>query len=175
MDTYARKLLEIQKFINDNKHESLSALEIFDMIKQLDSVDPTISINSVGNNNIININNESCYDGEDNENSNESSSTCDESIITITSKLPILVTSDYEINSNNFYVGVQTKDSVTIKLPQNPQSGDYYIIKLEGEKTGNVKVTISGNGFLIDGESEKILKNVHDVLRVIFRDNWLVV
>lgn len=57
MDTYNRRLLEIQQFINQNKHNGLNATEVLDMLKNLESVDSTVSIGNIsGGNNIININ-----------------------------------------------------------------------------------------------------------------------
>lgn len=188
MDTYSRKLLEIQQYINEHKTENMSALAVLDMIKSLEITEPSININSVGGNNIINFNsdvenetincgtstpsanNDSSSDsGNDTEGSDSSISTCNKSVI--------LINANYKVTSNDYYIGVNAEEPITITLPKSPTDGLEFIIKIEGEMNGNKKVTIiTEDGSKIDSDSSIILKTTHDKLRIIFRNpNWHII
>lgn len=161
MDSYTRKLIEIQKYIDGNKGNGpVNALYIIDMIKGLENnneVDVTIK----GNNNVINI-----------EDDDDDNNTTDE----ITCKgekgepgppgpkgdpgeqgpkgekgekgdtgpqgekgdpgkdgtgLTILIGSEYHVTNDDYYIGVKSKEPSTIYLPNNSVDGKEIIVKIE--------------------------------------------
>jgi hypothetical protein len=84
-----------------------------------------------------------------------------------------VVTADYVVTEGDYYVGVSSKGPVTVKLPA-PTHGRQIVVKLEmPAPIGTRKVTVDGDGALIDDSATVVLKNPYDSLWVIARDdNW---
>lgn len=93
--------------------------------------------------------------------------------------LPVLNTgSSYNITLEDCYIGVNSKEPTTLKLPSDPEPGKYYIIKLEmGSPIGNRKVTLIPPGTtLIDGKATVVLQNPYETITVIYNnDNWFII
>lgn len=89
----------------------------------------------------------------------------------------ILTEKDYSVKSTDYYIGVKTTKPSNIILPSVPVEGKIYIIKLEmPQPVGNKKVTVKGNGKLIDGQSSVVLENAYESITIIFRgDGWHVI
>lgn len=89
----------------------------------------------------------------------------------------ILVDKDYLIKETDCYIGVNSTKATNIILPTSAPDGKKYIIKLEmGSPIGTRKVTVKGNGNLIDGEGSRILENAYECLTIIFREGgWHIV
>lgn len=89
----------------------------------------------------------------------------------------VLVTKDYALNPTDYYIGVDSEKPTIITLPGSPKDCKQYIIKLEMEPpVGNRKVTVKGNGKLIDGQSTFIMENAYECLHILFRgDGWHII
>jgi hypothetical protein len=90
----------------------------------------------------------------------------------------ILVSEDYTVTLDDYYIGVNSSGPVTITLPGDCQDCDEYIIKAEMKPPlGNRKVTIVGaNGETIDGYPDYIIEVSHDYVRLICNGgNWWVI
>jgi hypothetical protein len=76
----------------------------------------------------------------------------------------------------DYYIGVSSTGPVKITLPK-PTHGRQIVVKLEmGSPIGSRKVTVDGNGALLDDSATVVLKNPYDLLRLIARDvNWHIV
>lgn len=88
-----------------------------------------------------------------------------------------LTNKDYSVKPDDYYIGVNSTKPVSVILPTSPQEGKIYIIKLEMQPpVGNRKVTLKGNGKLIDGQSSVILENAYESITIIFRgDGWYII
>ena len=90
-----------------------------------------------------------------------------------------LIASDYIVEEEDVYVGVNSKDPVEVLLPIEPEEGSVYIVKLEmGPPVGNRKVTIitDNEGVTIDGKDSLTLQNPYESVTVIYRgNNWHVI
>lgn len=86
----------------------------------------------------------------------------------------VLVSKDYSANPTDYYIGVNSEKPTVITLPGSPKDCKQFIIKLEMEPpVGNRKVTVKGNGKLIDGKPSIILENAYECLHILFRgDGW---
>ena len=89
----------------------------------------------------------------------------------------ILTNKDYSVKPDDYYIGVNSTKPVNVILPTSPQEGKIYVIKLEMQPpVGNRKVTLKGNGKLIDGQSSVILENAYESITIIFRgDGWYII
>lgn len=90
----------------------------------------------------------------------------------------ILVANDYSATSNDYYIGVNSENPVTITLPEDPEDCLQLIIKAEmGPPLGNRKVTINTiDGSTIDGEEDYVLEVPYSFLRVISRGGeWYII
>lgn len=89
----------------------------------------------------------------------------------------ILTTKDYSVKDSDYYIGVDVTKATNIILPSLPLEGKIYIVKLEMKPpVGNRKVTIKGNGKLIDGQSSVVLENPYESITIIFRgDDWHII
>lgn len=98
--------------------------------------------------------------------------TCASSICNTT-----LVTKDYSAKLTDYYIGVNVTKPTNIILPSSPSDCTTYIIKLEmSSPVGNRKVTVKGNGKLIDGQSSVVLENPYECLNIIYRgDGWHII
>jgi len=89
----------------------------------------------------------------------------------------ILIEKDYSVKATDYYIGVQTSKPTNVILPSSPLQGKIYIIKLEmPSPIGNKKVTVKGNGKLIDGKPSVVLENPYESITIIFRgDGWNII
>ena len=90
----------------------------------------------------------------------------------------IVVSEDYEANGNDYYIGVNSQNAVTVTLPQNATDCRKIIVKAEmGPPLGNRKVTINtADGSLIDGANDYIITVHYGKLSVICRDgDWWII
>jgi len=89
----------------------------------------------------------------------------------------ILVTKDYSVKGTDYYIGVQATKPTNIILPGTPQEGKIYVIKLEmSPPVGNRKVTLKGNGNLIDDQTQIVLENAWECIQVVYRGTgwWII-
>ncbi len=89
----------------------------------------------------------------------------------------ILIEKDYSVTDTDYYIGVKATKPLNVFLPLVPIEGKIYVIKLEMEPpVGNRKVTLKGNGKLIDGKSSVVLENAYESITVLFRtDGWNII
>lgn len=90
----------------------------------------------------------------------------------------VLVDRDYLITPTDFYMGVISEEPVALLLPDDPENGTSYIVKIEtGPPIGNRKVTLkTDDGTKIDGRLTYVLQNPYESVSVIFRGNeWHIV
>ncbi len=89
----------------------------------------------------------------------------------------ILIEKDYSVTDTDYYIGVKATKPLNVFLPLVPIEGKIYVIKLEMEPpVGNRKITLKGNGKLIDGKSSVVLENAYESITVLFRtDGWNIV
>lgn len=69
--------------------------------------------------------------------------------------------------SNDSYL-IVASGATTINMPIAPSDGERHIIKDSLGTAGTTPVTISGNGFLIDGAATAILNNNYQAMEFIF-------
>lgn len=88
-----------------------------------------------------------------------------------------IVTKNYTALDHDDYIGVVCEEPITITLPLSPTVGNLLIVKLEmSAPIGNRKVTIHGNGSLIDGVTQRTLQQPYECLRLLFRGNeWHII
>jgi hypothetical protein len=87
----------------------------------------------------------------------------------------ITISADYTASLNDTYIGITSKKPVKVVLPENPEPGKIYIIKLQvGAPVGNRKVTIIPSGTSkIDGNNSVTLQNPYEGISVIYNDgSW---
>ena len=90
----------------------------------------------------------------------------------------ILVDKDYEVQENDYYIGVNSKKPTTITLPTTVDTCVTKIIKAEMDAPmGNRKVTITtSDGSLIDDSDSVILQSPFETITVVYRGgNWHIV
>jgi hypothetical protein len=90
----------------------------------------------------------------------------------------ILISQNYQATSNDYYIGVNSKNPVTVTLPEDPEDCLQLIIKAEmGPPLGNRKVTIdTTDGSTIDGEEDYVIEFPYGSLRVISRGGeWYII
>jgi hypothetical protein len=86
--------------------------------------------------------------------------------------------SDYYIQLDDFYIGVNSTEPTILILPDQPADGTIYIIKLEmGPPIGNRKANIIPSGTAtIDGKNFIVLQNAYESATVIYHlSNWFTV
>lgn len=86
--------------------------------------------------------------------------------------------SSYQITDDDCYIGVNSKEPTILKLPEEPEDGTFYIVKLEmGSPIGNRKVTLVPPGSCtIDGKTVITLQNPYETITVIYhKDNWFTI
>lgn len=88
-----------------------------------------------------------------------------------------VVDSDYTATCDDYYVGVNSTDAVTITLPSECTDCCELVIKAEmGPPLGNRKVTVDAGSSTIDGESTYVMSVPWESVRVICRDgNWYII
>ncbi len=90
----------------------------------------------------------------------------------------ILISSDYTVSSNDYYIGVNSKNPVTITLPEDPKDCLQLIIKAEmGPPLGNRKITIvTADDATIDGEDDYVIEVPYGYVRLISRGGeWYII
>lgn len=88
----------------------------------------------------------------------------------------ILISTDYQVQPDDWYIGVSSDKPVKIILEDFPKDGKQIIIKLEmGAPIGNRKVTIKSNTDVIDDNSQVILQNPYESLMLVYRSNWNII
>lgn len=84
----------------------------------------------------------------------------------------VLISSDYQALSDDWYIGVNSDKPLTILLEDFPKYGKEIIIKLEmPAPIGNRKVTVKSNTDTIDDNTFTILQNPFESLTLIYRSN----
>lgn len=90
----------------------------------------------------------------------------------------ILVTTDYTVQSTDYYIGVTSTGPTNIFLPENPQDCIQLIIKADmSPPLGNRKVTIVAQGTsTIDGATTHVLTVPYESVNLISQgNNWHVI
>ena len=90
----------------------------------------------------------------------------------------ILVSEDYTATCDDYYIGVNSDEPVTITLPENCTDCCEIIVKAEmGPPLGNRKVTVTtSDGALIDGADDYIITTPYGAINVICRDgDWYII
>lgn len=84
------------------------------------------------------------------------------------------ISSDYTVKEGDYYIGVNSNNSVNITLPQTMAHCKQLIIKAEmGPPLGNKKVTILGN---IDGKTSEVINTPYGAIGLMFNNNsWNVI
>jgi hypothetical protein len=93
-------------------------------------------------------------------------------------KKTLLIDKNYTIETNDWYIGVNSEKPVIVSLIDTVIDGFELIVKLEiGAPIGNRKVTIKAtNSQKIDGVTTKVLQQPYESLTIIYRGgNWHVV
>jgi len=84
-----------------------------------------------------------------------------------------LVTTNYTIQKNDYYLGVNASTPVTITLPSSSKNGRYIIIKDESGRCSRLHITVSGN---VDNDPNGfILKIDNGGIQMIYRNGWRIV
>jgi hypothetical protein len=87
-----------------------------------------------------------------------------------------LISKDYSATTDDWYIGVNSKEAVKVTLPILPSDGMQIIVKLEmGAPIGNRKVTIVGIPSQIDGSNDKVLQEPYESIVLIYREGWNVI
>ncbi len=89
-----------------------------------------------------------------------------------------LISESYTINQNDCYIGVNSKEPITIQLIDTVTDGFKLIIKLEmGAPIGNRKVTVkAAGGQTIDGVTSKTLQEPYESITLLYRGgNWHII
>ena len=90
----------------------------------------------------------------------------------------ILVSDDYTATCDDYYIGVNSNEPVTITLPEDCIDCCEIIVKAEmGPPLGNRKVTVTtSDGSLIDDDDEYIIEVPYDSINVICRGgDWHII
>lgn len=90
----------------------------------------------------------------------------------------ILVSSDYTASCNDYYIGVNSNNAVTITLPPECNTCCQIIVKAEmGPPLGNRKVTITtSDGSFIDGANSYVMTIPYESVQLICRGgDWHIV
>lgn len=90
----------------------------------------------------------------------------------------ILVTKDYQATSEDYYIGVNSKDSVTIVLPQDCEDCQEIVVKAEmGAPLGNRKViVVAGPDSSIDDKESYTITVPYGFVRVICQEGtWHII
>lgn len=80
-----------------------------------------------------------------------------------------LITGNYVVQLNDYYIGVNSTTPVTITLPTNILDGKQYVIKDESGDLSSSPITIIG---LIDNNQDVIFQINNGSLTLIYRNGW---
>jgi hypothetical protein len=89
-----------------------------------------------------------------------------------------LVSEDYTATCDDYYIGVNSNEPVTITLPENCTDCCEIIVKAEmGPPLGNRKITVTtSDGSLIDGKEDYVIVVAYDWVRVFCRGgDWYII
>lgn len=81
----------------------------------------------------------------------------------------ILITGNYIVQLNDYYIGVNSPNPVTITLPTTILDGKQYVIKDESGDLSSSPITIVG---LIDNNQDVIFQINNGSLTLIYRNGW---
>ena len=90
----------------------------------------------------------------------------------------IVVSEDYQATCDDYYIGVDSEDPVTITLPEDCEDCCELVIKAEmGPPLGNRKVTIiTSDGSFIDGDDDYVITVPFAFVRLICSgSNWYTI
>lgn len=90
----------------------------------------------------------------------------------------ILVSEDYTATCDDYYIGVNSNEPVTISLPENCTDCCEIIVKAEmGPPLGNRKVTVTTtDGSFIDGDTEYIIEVPYQSVNLFCRgEDWHII
>ena len=90
----------------------------------------------------------------------------------------ILISEDYQATCDNFYIGVNSQDPVTVTLPPNCEDCCQIIVKAEmGPPLGNRKVTVTASGNSnIDGDTSYVIEVPYQSVHLICRGGtWHII
>lgn len=80
-----------------------------------------------------------------------------------------LITGDYIVQLNDYYIGVNSPNPVTITLPTSVLAGKQYVIKDESGDLSSSPITIVG---LIDNNQDVVFQINNGSLTLIYRNGW---
>lgn len=84
-------------------------------------------------------------------------------------------TTTLNVLDSNYYVGAQSGVS-TVNMPATPVLGQVHVIKDADGVAGASAITISGNGFTIDGQSTKVINSNYQSETLLFAQNeWKLI
>lgn len=90
----------------------------------------------------------------------------------------ILVSQDYTVTLDDYYIGVTSTGPTTITLPGNLENCLEIIVKAEmGPPLGNRKITVrASDGELIDGDSEYVIEVPYQSINLLYRGGgWHII
>lgn len=86
-----------------------------------------------------------------------------------------LVSTDYQCAPDDFYIGINSNNSINVTLPLNPKDGAMLIIKSETKSlTNNKKITIvTADDSVIDGNKSYFIRKQYGVARLVYHgSDW---
>ena len=89
-----------------------------------------------------------------------------------------MITNDYQATDADYYIGVDSKEPVTITLPENCSNCQEIVIKAQmGPPLGNRKVTILAQpGSYIDDKQSYVISVPFGFVRLICQNNnWYII
>lgn len=90
-----------------------------------------------------------------------------------------LIRSTYRARNDDFYIGVDCNESITVYLPTEPVEGKIVIVKSEMKPPmGNRKITVTcdDDDVMIDGYREYVMQVSHDSVTLLYRGaQWHIV
>jgi hypothetical protein len=89
-----------------------------------------------------------------------------------------LVSQDYMAQEDDYYIGVNSLEPVTITLPQDPPDCQQIVVKAEmGPPLGNRKITVTtDDGSMIDGATEYVIEVPYQSVKVLYRGgHWWII
>lgn len=86
------------------------------------------------------------------------------------------ITGNYQVMPTDFLIPVGTITApVVVTLPASPIIGSTYVIKDANGIAATYNITVSGNGFNIDGYPTYVMKVNYETLEVTYDGAWWVI
>lgn len=86
------------------------------------------------------------------------------------------INDSYEVQEDDFYLGVNCEKPITITLPSEVENGRFLVIKAEMKPPmSNRIITIKAPDKTIDGYASRTLQVSHETVRLIYNDNWVTI